>query len=75
MRSRDQNDAHFHLRRRLLLGLAASPLLGALPGRAFAQTGSEPLEFMVFGIAKDMAAKARYMIAENSRPRGGRGAQ
>ncbi|QIJ73985.1 urea ABC transporter substrate-binding protein [Methylobacterium sp. NI91] len=43
MRSRDRNDAHFHLRRRLLLGLAASPLLGALPGRAFAQTGAGTL--------------------------------
>ncbi|CAO4184051.1 urea ABC transporter substrate-binding protein [Methylorubrum zatmanii] len=33
MRSRDQNAAHFHLRRKLLLGLAASPLMTALPGR------------------------------------------
>ena len=43
MRSRDRNDAHFHLRRRLLLGLAASPLLSALPGRALAQTGAGAL--------------------------------
>lgn len=41
--------------------------------RAFAQTGSEPLEFMVFGIAKDMAAKQRFIVAEDNRPRSGRG--
>lgn len=33
--------------------------------RSFAQTGSDPLEFLVFGIAKDMAAKT---VLWNTRP-------
>jgi mannose-6-phosphate isomerase-like protein (cupin superfamily) len=31
--------------------------------RAFSNTGSAPLEFMVFGIARDMAAKTAYMLS------------
>jgi mannose-6-phosphate isomerase-like protein (cupin superfamily) len=37
--------------------------------RAFANTGSVPLDFMVIGIAKDLAAKRAYMAAEAARPR------
>ena len=37
--------------------------------RSFAQTGTEPLEFMIYGFAKDMDAK----IAMMSAPRAGRG--
>jgi mannose-6-phosphate isomerase-like protein (cupin superfamily) len=37
--------------------------------RAFSQSGSQPLEFMVFGIAKDLEAKNRFMLAENAKPR------
>ena len=34
--------------------------------RSFTQTGSEPLEFMVIGIAKDMAAKIAMMDAKRA---------
>jgi mannose-6-phosphate isomerase-like protein (cupin superfamily) len=37
--------------------------------RAFSQSGSQPLEFMVFGIAKDLEAKNRFMLAEIANPR------
>jgi hypothetical protein len=36
--------------------------------KSFSNTGSGPLEFMVFGIARDMAAKQALMAA----PRGNR---
>jgi len=41
--------------------------------RSFVQTGSEPLEFLIVGVAKDMDAKVALM---NAKPpaRGGRGA-
>ena len=37
--------------------------------RAFVNTGSTPLEFMVIGIAKDMEAKRAYIVAEARKPR------
>jgi mannose-6-phosphate isomerase-like protein (cupin superfamily) len=39
--------------------------------RAFRNTGSEPLEFMVLGIAKDMAAKRAYMVTADNLKRTG----
>jgi mannose-6-phosphate isomerase-like protein (cupin superfamily) len=39
--------------------------------RAFASTGGQPLEFMVFGIAKDLEAKKAYMVSEANKPRRG----
>jgi hypothetical protein len=31
--------------------------------RAFSNTGSAPLEFMVFGVARNMEAKTAYMLS------------
>jgi quercetin dioxygenase-like cupin family protein len=31
--------------------------------KSFANTGSAPLEFMIFGIARDLAAKETYMTS------------
>ena len=39
--------------------------------RAFAQSGSEPLEFMVIGVARDLDAKKAYMLTEENRIRTG----
>jgi mannose-6-phosphate isomerase-like protein (cupin superfamily) len=39
--------------------------------RAFAATGSEPLEFMVIGIARDLKAKAVYLTSEENARRTG----
>ena len=39
--------------------------------RAFRNTGSEPLEFMVLGIAKDMTAKRAYMVTADNLKRTG----
>ena len=37
--------------------------------RSIRQTGAQPLEFMVIGIAKDLAAKAAYAATMARRPR------
>jgi mannose-6-phosphate isomerase-like protein (cupin superfamily) len=37
--------------------------------RAFTNTGSEPLEFMIIGVARDVEAKKAFMVAEARRPR------
>ncbi|WP_127189788.1 hypothetical protein [Arsenicitalea aurantiaca] len=34
--------------------------------RAFASTGTEPLELMVIGVARDMDAKLEYMASEDA---------
>jgi mannose-6-phosphate isomerase-like protein (cupin superfamily) len=39
--------------------------------RAFAPTGSEPLELMVIGVARDLDAKRSYMLTEENRVRTG----
>jgi mannose-6-phosphate isomerase-like protein (cupin superfamily) len=39
--------------------------------RAFAATGNAPLEFMVIGIARDLASKQAYMLTQESRRRAG----
>jgi len=39
--------------------------------RAFAATGSMPLEFMVIGIARDFETKKAYMLSEENRQRNG----
>ena len=39
--------------------------------RSFAATGSEPLEFMVIGVAKDFESKKAYMLSAESRARTG----
>jgi len=39
--------------------------------RAFAATGNAPLEFMVIGIARDLASKQAYMLTQESRRRTG----
>jgi mannose-6-phosphate isomerase-like protein (cupin superfamily) len=39
--------------------------------RAFATTGTEPLELMVIGIAKDLDAKRTYMVSDENRIRTG----
>jgi mannose-6-phosphate isomerase-like protein (cupin superfamily) len=39
--------------------------------RAFAPTGTEPLELMVIGIARDLDAKRTYMLSEENRIRTG----
>jgi len=39
--------------------------------RAFAATGSMPLEFMVIGIARDFETKKAYMLSEENRLRNG----
>ena len=35
--------------------------------RAFAATGSAPLEFMIIGIARNFEAKTAYMLTEENR--------
>jgi mannose-6-phosphate isomerase-like protein (cupin superfamily) len=37
--------------------------------RAFTNTGTEPLEFMIIGVAKDVEAKKAFMVAEANRAR------
>ena len=56
---------------RLSAQQAATPAPVSAESRAFKPSGSEPLELMVIGVARDLDTKRSYMLTEENRIRTG----